>query len=110
MVSDVAIGLDDRRPKLHRLLDEPRVGTILVERRDRLARFGAGMVTTIPEARGNRPPVVEDKEAADDLGRDMTEILACFSARFCGRRRTANRARKAIITEKIALFQTSYRE
>ena len=73
MVSDVAIGLDDRRPKLHRLLDEPRVGTILVERRDRLARFGVGMVTTMQEARGSGLPVGKDKDVDDASVRDMTE-------------------------------------
>ena len=50
----------------------------------------------MPEARGNRLPLVEDKEAADDLVRNMTEILGCFSARHHGRRSAANRARRAI--------------
>ena len=51
VVSEVASGLNDRRPKLRRLLADPKVGTILFEHRDRLARFGVGM-DAILRARG----------------------------------------------------------
>ena len=96
VVSEVASGLNDRRPKLRRLLSDPKVGTILVEHRDRLARFGVDMVEAMLEARGGRLLVVKVKEVEDDLVRDMTEILTCFCARLYGRRSAANRARRAI--------------
>ena len=96
VVSEVASGLNDRRPKLRRLLADPKVGTILVEHRDRLARFGVGMVDAMLQARGGRLLVIEDKEVDDDLVRDMTEILTCFCARLYGRRSAANRARRAL--------------
>ena len=88
--------MNDRRPKLRRLLADPRVGTILVEHRDRLARFGVGMVEAMLQAHGGRLLVVEDKEVDDDLVWDMTEILTCFCARLYGRRSVANRAKRAI--------------
>ena len=96
VVSEVASGLNDRRPKLRRLLSDPKVGAILVEHRDRLARFGVDMVEAMLEARGGRLLVVKVKEVEDDLVRDMTEILTCFCARLYGRRSAANRARRAI--------------
>ena len=96
VVSEVASGLNDRRPKLRRLLADPKVGTILVEHRDRLARFGVGMVDAMLQARGGGLLVIEDNEVDDDLVRDMTEMLTCFCARLYGRRSAANRARKAI--------------
>ena len=96
IVSEVASGLNDRRPNLRRLLSDPRAGTILVEQRDRLARFGVGLVDAMLQARGGRLLVVEDKEVDDDLVRDMTEILTCFCARLYGRRSAANRARRAL--------------
>ncbi|WP_141666182.1 IS607 family transposase, partial [Streptomyces hirsutus] len=40
VVTEVGSGLNGRRRKLHRLLADPGVGTIVVEHRDRLARFG----------------------------------------------------------------------
>ena len=52
VVSEVASGLNDRRPKLRPLLADPRVGTILIEHRDRLARFGVRMVEAMLQARG----------------------------------------------------------
>ena len=88
--------MNDRRPKLRRLLSDPRVGTILVEHRDRLARFGVDLVDAMLQARGGRLLVVEDKEVDDDLARDMTEIMTCFCARLYGRRSAANRARHAV--------------
>ena len=96
VVTEVASGWNDRRPKLRRLLSDPRVGTILVEHRDRLARFGVDLVDAMLQARGGRLLVVEDKEVDDDLVRDMTEILTCFCARLYGRRCAANRARRAL--------------
>ena len=59
VVSEVASGLNDRRPKLRRLLADPKVGYILVEHRDRLARFGVGLVEAMLEARGGRLLVIE---------------------------------------------------
>ena len=96
VVSEIASGLNDRRPKLRRLLADPSVGTIIVEHRDRLARFGTGMVEAMLTARGGNLIVVEEKEVDDDLVRDMTEILTCFCARLYGRRSAANRAAKAL--------------
>ena len=96
VVSEVASGLNDRRPKLRRLLADPKVGTILVEHRDRLARFSVGMVDAMLQARGGGLLVIEDNEVDDDLVRDMTEMLTCLCAQLYGRRSAANRARKAI--------------
>jgi len=39
-VSEVASGLNDHRPKLAKLLTDPTSGTLVVEHRERLTRFG----------------------------------------------------------------------
>ena len=96
VVSEVASGLNDRRPKLRKLLSDPTVHTLIVEHRDRLARFGVGMVEAMLQARGGALIVIDDTEVPDDLGRDMTEILTCFCARLYGKRSAANRARRAM--------------
>ena len=96
VVSEVVSGLNDRRPNLRRLLADPKVGTILVEHRDRLARFGVGLVDAMLQARGGRLLVVDDKEVDDELVRDMTGLLTCFCARLYGRRSAANWARRAL--------------
>ena len=96
VVSETASRLDDRRPRLRKLLGDPTVHTIIVEHRERLARFGVGMVEAMLEARGGSLMVIDGAEASDDLVRDMTETLTCFCARLYGRRSAANRARRAI--------------
>ena len=95
VVSEIASGLNDRRPKLLKLLSDPQVGTIIVEHRGRLARFGVGMVNAMLEARGGKLIVIDDAELADDLVRDMTEVLTCMCARLYGQRSAASRAKRA---------------
>ena len=96
VVSEIASGLNDRRPKLRKLLADPTVHTIIVEHRERLARFGVGMVEAMLQARGGSLIAIDDAEVPDDLVRDMTEILTCFCARIYGKRSAANRARRAM--------------
>ena len=96
VVSEVASGLNDRRPKPSKLLSDPTVRTIIVEHRDRLARFGVGMVEVMLQARGGALIVIDNAEAPDDLVRDMTEILTGFCARLYGKRSAANKARRAM--------------
>ena len=69
---------------------------MIVEHRERLARFGAGMVETMLQARGGSLIVIDAAEVPDDLVRDLTEILTCFCARLYGKRSAANRARRAV--------------
>ena len=106
VVSEIASGLNDRRPQLRKLLGDPTVQTVIVEHRERLARFGVGMVEAMLQARGGSLVVIDDAEVPDDLVRDdlvrddlvqdMTEILTCFCARLYGKRSAANRARRAV--------------
>ena len=96
VVSEVASGLNDRRPKLRKLLSDPTVRTVIVEHRERLARFGVGMVEAMLQARGGALIAIDDAEVPDDLVRDMTEILTCFCARLYGKRSAASKARRAV--------------
>ena len=96
VVSEVASGLNDRRPKLRKLLSDPTVHTMIVEHRERLARFGVGMVQAMLQGRGGALIVIDDAEVPDDLVRDMTGILTCFCARLYGKRSAANKARRAM--------------
>lgn len=86
VVTETGSGMDDKRCKLNRLLSDPTVGTLIVERRDRLARMNMGLVESALKAQGRRIIVVDDTEPDDDLVRDMTEALTSFCARLYGRR------------------------
>ena len=95
-VSEVASGLNDKRPKLRRLLGDPTLHSIIAEHRERLARFGVGMVETMLQARGGSLIVIDDTEVPDRLLRDITEILTCFCAGIYGKRSAASRTRRAM--------------
>jgi putative resolvase len=95
-VTEVGSGLNGARPKLRRLLADPSVSTIVVEHRDRLARFGVEYLEAALAAQGRRIVVVDDAEVDDDLVRDVTEVLTSLCARLYGRRWAARRAAKAL--------------
>ena len=96
VVTEVGSGMNGRRRGLSRLLADPKVTTVVVEHRDRLARFGVEHVEAALSAQGRRIVVVDDGEVDDDLVWDMTEVLTSFCARLYGRRGARNRAEKAL--------------
>ena len=96
VVGEVGSGLNGRRPKLQRLLSDPTVSTIVVEHRDRLARFGIEQLHAALAAQGRRILVADPGEATDDLVQDMVQVLTTFCARLYGRRGARNRALRAL--------------
>lgn len=96
VVTEVGSALNGRCKKFLALLRDPAVSTIVVEHRDRFARFGAEYVEAALAAQGRRLLVVDPAEVDDDLVRDVTEILTSLCARLYGRRAAANRARRAV--------------
>ena len=96
VVVEVGSGMNGKRRRLARLLADVTATTVVVEHRDRLARFGAGHLQAALSAQGRRIVVVDAGEVDDDLIRDMTEVLTSFCARLYGRRGARNRAVKAL--------------
>ena len=96
IVTEVGSALNGRRRKFLALLKDVSVTTVVVEHRDRFARFGAEYVQAALEASGRRLLVVDPAEVDDDLVRDVTEILTSLCARLYGRRAAANRAARAV--------------
>jgi predicted site-specific integrase-resolvase len=96
VVTEVGSALNGRRKKFLALLRDPAVGTIVVEHRDRFARFGAEYVEAALSAQGRRLLVVDPAEVDDDLVRDVTEILTSLCARLYGRGASADRAARAV--------------
>jgi putative resolvase len=82
--------------KARRLLADPDVSTVVVERKDRLGRMNVELVEAALSATGRRLVVLDDGEVDDDLVGDMVEVLTSFCARLYGRRSARSRARKAL--------------
>ena len=96
VVTEVGSGLNGTRRKLLKALGDSQLGWIVVEHRDRLARFGFELVDSLLRARGGGVVVIEDREVDDDLVRDMTEVLTSMCARLYGRRSAKARACRAL--------------
>jgi len=96
VVSEVGPALFWHRTKLLGLLSGPGAGTIVVEHRDRLARFGVEYLQAALAAQGRRLVVLEGAEVAGDLVRDMVEVLSSFCARLYCRRSARRRASVAV--------------
>ncbi len=95
-VAEVGSGLNGSRSKLKRVLADPEIGTVVVEHRERLARFGVEYVEVALAAQGRRLVVVAEREVDDDLVRDITEVLTSMCARLYGRRSAHRRAKRVL--------------
>jgi len=96
VVTEVGSALNGPRKKFLGLLRDPDVSTIVVEHRDRFARFGAEYVQAALSAQGRRLLVADPAGVDDDLVADVTEILTSLCARLYGRRAAAERVGRAV--------------
>lgn len=95
-VTDIGSGLNGRRKGVLKLLADKTATHVVVEHRDRLARFGAEMISAALEAAGRQLVVVNQSEFKDDLVQDFVDVVTCMCARIYGRRAAKNRAEKAL--------------
>ena len=96
VVTETGSALNGNRGEFLALLRDPSVSAIVVEHRDRFARFGAEYVEAALAASGRRLLVVDPAGVDEDLVRDVTEILTSLCARLYGRRAAVNRAARAV--------------
>jgi putative resolvase len=94
--SEIASGMDGARSKARRLLADPDVTCVVVERKDRLGRMNVELAEAALSAHGRRLVVLDDGEVEADLVRDMMEVLTSLCARLYGRRSAKSRARAAL--------------
>jgi putative resolvase len=93
-VTEIASGLNDRRPKLEKLLADSSIGTIIVENRDRLTRFGAHYIETLLEAQGRHLELLFQTDTGDELVDDFVSVITSMAARIYGRRQSKRRAKQ----------------
>ncbi|MEO3794759.1 IS607 family transposase [Nonomuraea sp. B10E15] len=96
VVTEIGSGLNGKRRRLHRVLADPGAAVIVVEHRDRLARFGVEHLQAVLAATGRRLVILGPEESTDDLVRDMADVLTSMCARLYGQRAAKNRAARAL--------------
>lgn len=102
VVSEVGSGLNGKRRKLLKVLAQPGPKRIVVEHRDRLARFGVDYLEVLLVSQGGELLVVETGEQKLDLVQDFIDVVTSMCARIYGRRAAKNRAKRAIAAAEEA--------
>jgi putative resolvase len=96
-VSEIASGMNDKRPKLMGLIKNDHAKVIVVEHKDRLTRFGFNYLDELLQMQGRRIEVVDLSEnPQDDLMTDLVSIITSFCARLYGQRRGGQVSKKTI--------------
>ena len=94
VVCEVASGTNDERPKLHKLLQQRDFDVLVVERKDRLTRFGFRWFEALAPFRIEVINTAE--EATHDLMEDLVVVITSFTARLYGKRRGRKKTQAAI--------------
>lgn len=95
-VAEVGSGLNGYRKKIHGLLQDRSISMIVVEHRDRLARFGVPLLESALSASGRSIHVINEAEYQDDMMQDFIDFVTSFCARIYGKRAAKNIAKKII--------------
>ncbi|MEA2000245.1 MAG: IS607 family transposase [Euryarchaeota archaeon] len=86
-IKEIGSGVNDKRKKLQRLLNNEKTTKIVVEHKDRLTRFGFNYLETLLSRTGCKIVVIntsdDDKE---DLMQDLVSIITSFTAGYYGLR------------------------
>jgi excisionase family DNA binding protein len=107
-LSETGSGVNENRPKLHRLLRMVRDGevdVVVIEYQDRLARFGYRYLEQYITDFGAGLEVVEDQalngKTHEELVKDLIAIVTSFSARIYGARgaRVVKKVKEALRDE-----------
>ena len=97
IVSEIGSGLNDQRPKLEKLLMDKSIDIIIVEHKDRLARFGTNYIEKLLSLDNRKIEVINPQmNEKDDLMQDFVSIITSFCARLYGKRRTKRQTEKLI--------------
>ena len=96
-VTEIGSGLNDTRPKLESLLLDNSIKIIVVEHKDRIARFGFNYIEKLLNKESRQIEIInEASNADDDLMQDFVSIITSFTARLYGLRRSKRRTEEII--------------
>lgn len=98
-ISECASGLNEKRPKLWKLLKDDSWDILVVEHKDRLTRFGFSFIEGMLQEQGREVLVVNEageKDKEKELVEDLVSIITSFTARIYGQRRSKRKTEKII--------------
>lgn len=96
-IKEVGSGLNDKRKKLETILNDNNWDIILVEHKDRLARFGLNYLEVLLNKLNKKIEIInETKEEREDLMQDFISIITSFCSKIYGQRRNKRKTEKII--------------
>ena len=99
VVTEIGSGLNDERKKLEKVLLDKSINLIVVEHKDRLARFGLNYIQKLLELDNRKIEIINPQaNDEDDLMQDFVSIVTSFCSRLYGLRRNRRRT-EALIRE-----------
>lgn len=97
VVTEIASGVNDQRPKLSKLIKDDKYTKIVVEHKDRLTRFGFNYFELFTKVLGKKIEVVNNTTSEkEDLIDDFVSIITSFCSRIYGNRRSKRNTEKLI--------------
>jgi len=106
VIDEIASGINEKRKGLHKLLNmafQGKIERVLIEYKDRIARFGYEYLWSIFRNLGIKVEIMENREKKyeEELAEDIMKILTCYSARYYGAR--GGRKKKNVVVESNAI-------
>lgn len=97
VIKECASGLNDKRPKMLKLLQDGRISKIVVEHHDRLTRFGYHYLEEWMKEKGCEIEVINfAANDQEDLMKDFVSLVTSFTARLYGLRRSKRKTESLI--------------
>jgi predicted site-specific integrase-resolvase len=98
-VREIGSGLNDARKKLLAILSDGKATKLVVEHKDRLARFGVSYIQECLNKFGCELVIINETDSKrEDLLQDFVSVITSFCAKIYGQRR-AKRKTEALIRE-----------
>jgi predicted site-specific integrase-resolvase len=96
-IQEIGSGLNDKRKKLEKVLQEGIATKLVVEHKDRLCRFGYNYIKILCDKINCELVVINNCETErEDLVQDFVSVITSFCARLYGQRRSKRKTEKLI--------------
>ena len=89
-VKEIGSGLNDKRQQLEKIFKQNNWDILIVEHKDRLARFGINYIEILLDNLNKKLDIINIAEtnSKEDLMQDFISIITSFTARLYGLRRS----------------------
>lgn len=97
-VKEIGSGLNDKRKQLESVFKNNDWSKIIVEHKDRLARFGVNFIEVLLQNQGKSIEIINEVESnsKEDIMQDFVSIITSFTARLYGLRRSKRKTEQII--------------